>query len=1156
MNIFDQIEKLEERYRRSIRNIRPDFDGMMKLYIRLEKNFVRLHEYANDLQRWHHGRQPQITGLLTAYLTEMHQIHQQNLAWISLYCILRWPPADEIPSRHRYHLLQEPMDQAARGLWSELRARTVLAPIKKHRLRELADLKDQLDHLDGNSIEWRLTFQSLSSKIHDAVRAVLIETSHRLKKRFEILAAQYAFPPKPNRALFSQEKIADWILKYTLQIRSEILENLNTFREKLSRILRQYHRTRKRRYILRLGTGLILLALVIRGLSSLSWNYRIWDLLLLNIKIFLQQDNAAIVLLEHKRFFDERIQTIHSDYSETKILDHIRTFQDQKIFENETGYYYFSDKILKGFFLLMSDGSASDRLKAEVLSSADRLDVDLKEILQAVMQQFERPVIREREFMEKMMDLKRLLVDKGTFLFMFIALKDDTPYLFIFPEEILMGYRLTIPDIERLGINTRKYEFLHKKPIVAYLVEGDRYPFKERAGYFEGQYAVAFRSLSQNPEWTVYHEVGHLIDVLRFQVEGIPIPKNSEVNAMLLPLIWASDKRAYLQEHLVPRAVSGDSLDFYDQSVKGILNGYHLYLAEDETKARQQLISNDFESDRIQRIVHEITDLSDAQINSVGFAIYREPERYLSTAEPGRYIAKLSNVQEIIYGVPHGISKRGFILGGAGFNFGRSGPRFIIESMGSGDRWGGSFSFMSFLNNVFGVIFGRKNSLIQATAVEALTASIVVFVVFNLFTFSLHALGTPVRKRFFYGRSIKETLRKIYHQNPWSDGLSFGPEIRERQLLKQILADQKKSSHDRITLVHAFKATANEKQRLLFDLCLCLAPFNPAKTQIKHKLHDLLFYLPFLGPYLGRAQWVWPIQKDFHRKEAFNRKIIALARSINPKSHVDELKQDFQQIIGQYGIASRPILDGEQKSHNELVRLEKLIFEFLPNEQSYFHVNMDFIKDHLLAFDATSQEFDRLDEYTPGDDIRYIDWKATARSPLAKPMVRKFSRPYGIRIGFWMDMRSIHDDKSARHWARDFIRAINLFTMLGAENILEKIFYVQDTGDVSIQTVNLRTSKDNFLTAGKIFSKVKQFQMARLRQSPRLQIEGLVFYSELENERYLHNVDLTDFGHGIQDIHYRPMGVHRMNIFVIGAETQMRQEIEFLFQGGNQVCFL
>jgi len=600
----------------------------------------------------------------------------------------------------------------------------------------------------------------------------------------------------------------------------------------------------------------------------------------------------------------------------------------------------------------------------------------------------------------------------------------------------------------------------------------------------------------------------------------------------LTPVLWASDGREYVLRYLVPRALEGDALDYYVQAAKGILNGFMIYLGEQAGERDAKLISNRLEVDRIRAAERRLQGLSPEEIKDIAYTLYADPDRYLHTAYPGRYITKISDMKEIIYGAPHSVGKRGFILRGSGFGTAGRGPRFVFG--GDGEMWQGSFNIWSFFSNVLGVIFGRRDRFLQASRAEAIVAAVTVFIGFNLFFLFVHALGAPYRKRLFYGRDSGLLIDAVYDRNPFSSGNSYGALVGERQLLKRILSSTQMDERLK-KQVMIFKSTTDGHRRVLFDICLCLAPFNPQRALIRNKLHDLLFFLPFLGPYLGRAPWLCSVQNNFHQREAYNSAILSLVTQISAETSPEEMVRAFRKVTQSYRIAAPQPGESAANIFGYFHDTTQMIFEYLPQEKQKYHIHVDLIKDHLPQIQTDSQEFEHLAQYTPGDDIRHIDWKATARYGRRNPLIRRYSRPFGIKLAFWLDMRQIFTERDRRRWARDFVRAVNMFNVLGSENILERLILVLPDGRLHERAVHLRTGKDTFRSAQKICGKIRDILRELGAGRALFHVDGLRFYTDNENRRFLQKVALSDFGRGIKPVQWRPAEGRRLNIMVVGC---------------------
>ena len=62
--------------------------------------------------------------------------------------------------------------------------------------------------------------------------------------------------------------------------------------------------------------------------------------------------------------------------------------------------------------------------------------------------------------------------------------------------------------------------------------------------------------------------------------------------------------------------------------------------------------------------------------------------------------------------------------------------------------------------------------------------------------------------------------------------------------------------------------------------------------------------------------------------------------------------------------------------------------EFLKKLRTRKIINSTFVGEYKSTFKGQGMEFIDVREYLPGDDVRSIDWKVTAR--MDKPFVKKF----------------------------------------------------------------------------------------------------------------------------------------------------------------------
>ena len=1165
---------LESAYQKSFSRFTPDPTDIIQTDRRLENAFQRLRSYVLSLQGNAPSEMAERTVLFTSYLERVEAVHANVRRWIALYCDLRWPQEGEIPGVKKKDRLgfRQRIAAEAQALWSELAAHARSGDWSQSRERDIYLLKQQLDRMDANSGSWRVVFQRLYSLVYRHLRLVLMDAKYAMRHRFEITLAQESlasdaalFPPASGWALGGNGPerrgwlmlLEDWVHGYYPSL-THIKAMYRRCVGPLLGFLKRCEKKRTRKIV----TVLLLAAVLFGGgdflLRQTDADNRIWRVMVFELKKLVTFDPESVADREKKKYFRTRISKIDETYFPEQIRAHVGEFYRKELYRSQEGYLYFCRNILKGFFMLMAERKADDQLKQDVVEAAFYLDGRIARAIASIVVLYDQPIIQEAVLREQILRMRRAFVAYNVFPFTFIILENDVPYLFLFSEPILKKYVLAEEAFQRMRLDGTRYARTELWPGVAYIVEGEDYPFKDRSGYFEGEFAVIFRRIAPELLWTVYHEVGHVIDRLRYLFDKQPYPDNVELHSMLAPVMWAEDRKAYVARRLADEAFKGDEFDNYSQAAKGILNGILIYLSEKNPQIKEPLISNRFEKDRIQRIVELSGTMDPEELHEAAYVFYRQPQRYLKTAEPGRYVSYLNNFQEIIAGTDHRIAQRGFILGGMGLVGPRNGPRLIFD--GADDNsLGHHFNVWLFLRNAFSLIFYRSRNLPQATSAESIAASVMVFVFFNLAVFLIHNLAAPYRKRMFYGYPLEKRVARVYERNPWSSGISYGSEQRERILLKKIFAAGGQLDPQLKKDIFAFKSTAGEHERLFFDICLFLSPFNPRVSGIVNKAHDLLFFLPFLGPYLGRSTWLWPVQRRFHQREEYNAKIENLLLRINEEKMPPRAAQlSLRDIVRD---AERPAGPGEggplPKMGEVFVLLRALVFDALLKESQVTHMNFDFIRDKMAENTEPSVEFDRIEEYMPGDDIRHIDWKATARYATAMPMVRRFSNPYGVRVALWLDMRFLKEEEGRRRWAADFARSIKMFHLFRSETLCERLILAGPGGRLEDVPVFFSAERECLSLAVKIFEKIQHKYEENFSGQMSLDITGLKFYTEEENRLFLRQAGLSDFlqSGAVQDIRMTPIREKKMNIFVVGAKMSEKNLIETLAGDENKVFY-
>ena len=87
---------------------------------------------------------------------------------------------------------------------------------------------------------------------------------------------------------------------------------------------------------------------------------------------------------------------------------------------------------------------------------------------------------------------------------------------------------------------------------------------------------------------------------------------------------------------------------------------------------------------------------------------------------------------------------------------------------------------------------------------------------------------------------------------------------------------------------------------------------------------------------------------------------------------------------------------------------------------------------------AVGSNFEEMRDYLPGDDIRSIDWKATART--GKPHVRRVHR--GTRSPAWL----VVDQRMSMYFGSQ----LNMKSVTAAEAVAIAAFRILDAGDRSV----------------------------------------------------------------------------------------------------------
>jgi hypothetical protein len=836
--------------------------------------------------------------------------------------------------------------------------------------------------------------------------------------------------------------------------------------------------------------------------------------------------SGVVVSREKETFFEKQLLDLDVEYTREQLRINVRHFIDNRIYRHADAYEIFARHILKGYLILLARWEVDQDLADNVLAAAQWLDQEMRPLLEKVTSLYLQASINKSRLRQVMLELRRFFVRHGVYPFMFLVVNEQVPYVFLYPETILARMPIAADGLRQLSIPKAYAKRYEQRGVQTFLVRGWQYPFKNAAGYYEGEFAVVFTSLSPNAYWTAMHELGHVVEGLRYRFEGRDFPGNVELNAVLFPLIFAPDRQAYLQQHLRSLLSRKDVRDYYAQAAKGIVNGMTLLQAQRHKKTSGLLISDRFEQDRIIQAFSVIGQLNSEAIRDAALALYQNPQVYLKTAGKGRYRGVETNAEEIIYGA-HVSPERdmvhtGFAFGGAGSR----GPQLINDGEDAEDEETGRLAVMAFLLILCG----------QA---------------------ALHLLGGPLRKRYFHGRPVKDILGAMLR------GHSLAPDrLPQRQEgLTRIFESLGKSpgefSETLNKEIEDFKRIASQKEHALLNAGLTVAPFVPYRSRVLKDFHRVFFDIPFLGPYLARAAWIWPGQKHFWERERFNARIHHLASAMNDQGDVHEMQRGLNHLVLQFE-KEDPQWARTQDPHwaGLLSLLLKDVEKMMEQDQKRGRVVWGGFSSRMggatLKRSGKGTEFEHLQVYSPGDDFRDIDWHATARSVRREVVVRKRIEEDEIKISLLLDMRGVADEGHRGIWARDFVSSLKT---LGQDRCLEYLIVLLPNNETVVRRILIPPSFDYRQVVSRTMQKVLQICRPYGQWGGYRKVRGLRFYTDEENARYIRLMTHVDFH--FMDVlkKLRRVAVRDSCIFFVGVNPQRRRLVASVMHRRNRCYF-
>ncbi|MBZ0165328.1 MAG: hypothetical protein K8I00_00875, partial [Candidatus Omnitrophica bacterium] len=743
------IRHLEARYKKSLSDYPESFRSALKLYRRLNGTYLKLSRYLESQQRHNKSHPSGYPAVLKDYHSELAKTHKTVERCLLLY-LGAWLDHDSTLEfrreiRRKWYLkkIQQRADRAceeAQSIAHETQWRDVLKLRAKYQQDKISP-KQRLDYLELYRKRVSGLMQRVFRMEHYRLRELFnsILYAHSSLKDIETHERD-AFNGDQRRHLLGRlrEFIRDVLHGYTPRTVAPSSRPTSPKSPRMFQDVRTFEKGQQRRRLLSAVGVAILLTVGVNTLYRTGGD----KVLARHLKWAWHDIVTVIALIPHAtdkmHYFENEIIQYNMDVSREDLQDNLRKFLAEKFYQRRNKHEIYAEFILKDYLVLLAKGEVDPQMERDMYRAGFLVEPELLNILEPLNALYRRKVILESDLRAQMLALRRVLVNGGVYPHMFLVIREATPHVFMYPDKIEKSMPLLKEDLQKLGMDAFWYEDINNERLQAYFISGENYPFKGKAGFFEGEFAVVLTSLSSRPYWTAWHELGHIVDYMQYTFAGQPVPPNVEVNGVIFPLIFSDDPKTYLQQHVFKLIRFGDRRDSYVQSAKGILNGATLYLNELKGFNRP-LITNRFEKDRVDWIWGQLDRLNNEQLRQLGMLMYRNQPKYLITAEAASYRTVFTNTEEIVYGV-HGSPQKEVIdvtSGLAGLFSSSERPRFIRDGEGPGDDSAAL----------------RRAALIRA---------IIVFFLFELAAVLLHFLASPYRHFKARGRQPLKIIDRMF----------------------------------------------------------------------------------------------------------------------------------------------------------------------------------------------------------------------------------------------------------------------------------------------------------------------------------------------------------------------------------------------------------
>ncbi|MDP2652863.1 MAG: DUF58 domain-containing protein [Candidatus Omnitrophota bacterium] len=1137
--LLTRVERWETDYLEilSDRNMRGD-PGLALLW-RLDRSFQK---FSRGLQGLLEGREavryPRLRKLLAQYAQEAERLHRENREWLAVYlCFCPSAPA-VVSWRFRYLgrkwrddlrvFAEETLNRWTRdpGAWGREPAR----------IQDILHWKGACEVVGRGSPAWGKARRQWSEGMRGHLSAILKRNKAALRRLFrtffydEVLKSFRDGPASDLRSrllsafdLPDEARGPDTVTSAVRNLvcgywhpREGTAQSLSSATDRvLGEELLHWGLRQKSRTFLKILLVVMAGVCVALSAAAFSWDehlsgwWRSWA------SGWSAAQAGPGELSEKEQFLRQEILDAPLEYPPSLVREHTRRFVAEGHAQARNGYLLFAENILKGFLLNLANREADGALIAEVLNASQSLSTDLRGRLEEIVKLYARDTMKESVLRERLLDLRRIFVPRNVYPFFFMTVRGESPYILLYAEPIHARLSLKKRHFERLDIDPRLSAHWEKMPTQALFVRGQKYPFHNAAGYFEGEYAVVLQELSARPEWTAWHELGHMVEQLRHTYESRSFSANVELNAMLFPALFVPDAKEYVLFHILPFLQRKDKDDYYAQAAKGIVNGFLLLSRSPGRPDPDELISNHFEDDRISAAKTILESKFSSELRAMALTMYKNPRKYLGTAGKGRYKGVVTNAEEIILGADISPDREVVSIpdpdgGPAG------GPRLIRD--GEGDDEGGPFN------------------------VQAFFTAILVFLGFEISMVLIHRLGGPIRERKMHGLSWKYLL-------PPAAG-----NINRRKLERLVGLFMKDGWHlDPKTRqeLELFRLTATAAELMTLNTLLLYAPAAPRASNITNEAHQLLFYIPFVGPYVARSSWLWPAQRVFNERDRFNAGLASLAAAALRGLSSERWKALAEEALKTWKKGG-PRVPGSEEILDDL---EKTVESSLDSSVRRKKKTRDLLSRHNRLFMNHVQarvDFDRVDKYMPGDDVRDIDWNATARSADRDLLVRKRPPQGETEISFVLDMGGLDDEDTRRVWAEEMVKSLKV---LGRGKTLDYLIFLMPDGrsfSAGLHWRHLTGLRNLFI---KIFREIREHYPRGGALGGWMAAVELGFYADEENQDYLRRQRLVRAARDEREEAVLLGPVQGQNLVLVGVPPERRKALYHAVGRRNRLFF-